>query len=106
MKTRHSCAQSTKERGQNKSARAKVKIDARGGKQKAEKDWKGDEEDDLTLSLLYIHPHKIPSTRKEKVSILISRYTEYSRLGYEKNSSSLKKGRIVSPLGINTTLSN
>lgn len=81
MKTRHSCAQSTKERGQNKSARAKVKIDARGGKQKAEKDWKGDEEDDLTLSLLYIHPHKIPPTRKEKVSILISRYTEYSRLG-------------------------
>lgn len=63
-------------------------------------------EDDLTLSLLYIHPHKIPPTRKEKVSILISRYTEYSRLGYEKNSSSLKKGRIVSPLGINTTLSN
>lgn len=38
-------------------------------------------EDDLTLSLLYIHPHKIPPTRKEKVSILISRYTEYSRLG-------------------------
>lgn len=79
MKTRHSCAQSTKERGQNKSARAKVKIDARGGKQKGERGCKGDEEDDLTLSLLYIH--KIPPTRKEKVSILISRYTEYSRLG-------------------------